>query len=60
MCDNDQFTCMNIKNCVPRKAVCNGKNDCVDRTDETSCESPIELGIVAQKWMKYFLIKKNI
>ncbi|XP_074647198.1 neurotrypsin-like [Tubulanus polymorphus] len=37
-CKNDEFQCKN-KNCVPVSFVCDGDNDCLDNSDEKSCDS---------------------
>ena len=36
-CNYDQFTCNN-GNCVPKSYMCDGDNDCGDRSDEQNCE----------------------
>ena len=35
-CDYDEFTCNN-GNCVPKSYMCDGDNDCGDRSDERGC-----------------------
>ena len=48
-CANDQFACENGV-CVAAAAVCNGIDDCGDRSDEKNC---CEFGISHLKFSKY-------
>lgn len=36
-CSDDQFLCKNIKECVPKSAICDGRKNCLDGTDEWEC-----------------------
>lgn len=34
MCEGNEFNCKNIKQCIDIHLVCNGNNDCKDKSDE--------------------------
>ncbi|CAL1546056.1 unnamed protein product [Lymnaea stagnalis] len=38
VCQDDEFTCVNINNCVPKSALCNQRNECGDWSDERQCK----------------------
>lgn len=37
-----EFQCSHGKKCLPQERVCDGQNDCLDRSDETDCSVMIE------------------
>ena len=36
-CGSQYFSCSQTKQCIPRAFVCDGENDCTDRSDEIGC-----------------------
>lgn len=42
-CTNSEFECPNERKCIPQSYVCDRINDCADGTDESFCQSLIEM-----------------
>lgn len=39
-CEDGSFACRDKSRCVKRSSVCDGKNDCLDGSDEKYCKKP--------------------
>ena len=39
-CDDREFKCPNVNQCIPKSFHCDGEGDCLDKGDEANCSKP--------------------
>ena len=44
LCPEEQFTCHSTKSCIDDYRICDGRSDCIDRSDETDCKNDFMFG----------------